>query len=174
MYFLFLEGFWAKAAALFFFSLASLTDFLDGWLARKHQLITAFGKLLDPIADKVLIFGAFLSFVQMNILPAWMVILMLFREILVTGFRFMGASKGVVLPAGKSGKGKTVLQIVSVIVILIYVVLAETRFWNADWTANVLTAIRVGVFFVVLWTVGSGIYYTIKHWSKVTNGGQAS
>ncbi|MDD5356464.1 MAG: CDP-alcohol phosphatidyltransferase family protein, partial [Candidatus Omnitrophica bacterium] len=104
MGFLFVDGFIFKIIALVTFSIASLTDLLDGWLARKRNEITDLGKLLDPIAVKVLVLAAFLAFVEMNLIWAWMVIIIIIREFLITGLRILAMTKGKVLEAEMAGK----------------------------------------------------------------------
>ena len=115
---LFVPGWGAKATALVVFLLASATDWLDGYLARRWHLQSVLGALLDPIADKVLILGVFLTFVQLRLIPAWMVLIIAFREFFITGVRLFAASRNVVLSAAKEGKHKTVSQMTAIVVIL--------------------------------------------------------
>ena len=91
------------ATALVLFLLASLTDYLDGVIARKWNLITDFGKLMDPLADKILTASAFICLIPFGALPAWAVIIIISREFLITGLRLLASSKGVILPAEKLG-----------------------------------------------------------------------
>jgi len=113
--------------ALVLFSLAGATDFLDGWLARRHRLITNFGILMDPLADKIMTCSAFIAFVESTRLDpnapvkvaAWMVIIIVARELTITGLRLLAASKNVVLAAENFGKHKTVSQIVAINALLI-------------------------------------------------------
>lgn len=114
-----------KFAALIIFMIAAYTDYLDGRLARKHQLITPFGKLMDPIADKILVFGAYLSFVVIGVVPLWIVLVMLARELLVTGLRLWAARRGQVVSAQASGKHKTVLQLLSILAVLLLLIARE-------------------------------------------------
>ena len=100
------------------FVVASLTDALDGHIARSRGLVTNFGKLMDPLADKVLTTSAFIVFVDVHLVYAWMVIVILAREFAITGFRSIAAAEGVVIPAGFSGKLKTVFQMVAICLIL--------------------------------------------------------
>lgn len=167
MVFLYRPGPYYKCLALGAFLAGVITDYADGWLARKRGEVTALGQLLDPIADKVLVFSAFLSFVEMKILPAWMVILMLTREVLVTGFRLLGATRGVTLAASRGGKNKAALQAASVTMILVFLAAAETPFWNPDWTLSALAWIRCAMLIVVFATLASGISYTAKNWKKL-------
>ena len=103
-----------KFIALGIFAVASLTDMLDGKIARKYNLITNFGKFMDPIADKLLVSSAFIAFVQMNLLPAWIVIIFIAREFIISGFRLIAAEKGIVIAAGWWGKIKTTVQMIMV------------------------------------------------------------
>lgn len=105
--------------ALIVFIIASVTDTLDGRIARKQNLITNFGKIMDPLADKVLVYAAFCLFVEKGIMPGWMLIVILFREFAVAGIRTVAASEGIVIAAGKSGKAKTVLQMIAVPLLII-------------------------------------------------------
>ncbi|NQU12348.1 CDP-diacylglycerol--glycerol-3-phosphate 3-phosphatidyltransferase, partial [bacterium] len=115
---------WSKTIALAVFLLASFTDWWDGWLARRRGQETAFGTLLDPLADKVLVAAAFICFIdQPNarghaLVPAWMVLLVVSREFLVTGLRLVAREQGQVLQAERLGKHKTLSQMVTIIVVL--------------------------------------------------------
>jgi len=122
-----IEGEWMKTAALVVFVIAAITDFLDGHIARKHNLITNFGKLMDPLADKVLMCAGFVLLTRLELIPAWMVVMILSREFLVTGLRLLASAEGVVLAAENLGKYKTIMQIVTVIYFLLY--LATTDAW---------------------------------------------
>jgi CDP-diacylglycerol--glycerol-3-phosphate 3-phosphatidyltransferase len=110
-----------ETVALGLFLLAGMTDFLDGQIARRRKLITNFGILMDPLADKVLICSVFIAFVAMQQMPAWMVISIVVRELAITGLRLLAASKSVVLAAEGLGKHKTVSQIVAICAILVAV-----------------------------------------------------
>ena len=113
--------------ALIFFCLAGVTDYLDGYLARSRNLITNFGKLMDPLADKVMVCSAFIAFVESTHLHpdapvkvgAWMVIIIVARELAITGLRLLAASKNIVLAAERFGKHKTISQIVCIIALLV-------------------------------------------------------
>lgn len=107
--------------AFFFFLVAAITDFLDGWVARRFNMITDLGKFMDALTDKILVLGMFVAFLSNRILPAWSLLLILFiltREFLITGLRLIAVRRGVVLAAEKSGKLKMVFQIVSISVLL--------------------------------------------------------
>ena len=105
---------YAPLAALAIFLVASITDALDGYLARNFFGCTSFGKLMDPLADKVLVCAAFIGFVEQGSLRAWMVVLVVAREFMVTGMRLLMIEKGVVLPAGIWGKIKTTIQMIAI------------------------------------------------------------
>ncbi len=107
-----------RIVALFLFIIASITDLIDGRIARKYNLITNFGKFMDPIADKMLIISVLIAFVQTGRISALVAIIVIIREFMITGIRLLAADKGVVIAAGQLGKAKTVSQIVAIIVIL--------------------------------------------------------
>lgn len=116
---LFVEFPFNKTIALAFFVLASITDWLDGVLARRYRLITNFGILMDPLADKILTCSAFIAFVGSGYMPAWMVVIIVGRELAITGLRLLAASQNLVLAAEGFGKHKTISQIVAIIAILV-------------------------------------------------------
>lgn len=122
---LFMPGAAAKALALGVFALASLTDWLDGYLARRLQYVTPLGVLLDPIADKVLVIGVLLAFVQLGLVRAWMVLVITIREFLITGVRLYAASHHIVIPAAREGKHKTISQMATILLILALLLLRE-------------------------------------------------
>src|SRR6266850_331704 len=113
--------------SLVLFCAAGISDFLDGQIARRRNLITNFGILMDPLADKIMVCSAFIAFVGLNWIPAWMVVIIVARELAITGLRLLAASKNVVLAAEGYGKHKTVSQIVAIIAIL---VVASFRQWG--------------------------------------------
>ena len=116
---LFVEFSFHYTVALVLFVAASITDILDGTIARKRKLITDFGKLMDPLADKMLICSAFIAFIELEWMPAWMVIVIVARELAITGLRLLAASKNIVLAAEKQGKNKTITQVVAIIALLV-------------------------------------------------------
>ena len=118
---LFTEFPWNKTVALLLFSAAGITDWLDGAIARSRNLITDFGKLMDPLADKILVCSAFIAFIQPGYIAAWIVVLIVARELAITGLRLLAASKNVVLAAEGYGKHKTIWQIFTIIAILLNV-----------------------------------------------------
>lgn len=147
--------------SLVVFVLAALTDALDGHLARKVYGCTDFGKLMDPLADKVLTAAAFIGFVELGIMPAWMVTLILSREFMVTGLRLLAADKGIVLAAGPWGKHKTIWQMIFIGVVLLTGCFKpfadfQTPFW---W----------GALFVTALSVWSGCHYFIDNKNLFTS-----
>jgi CDP-diacylglycerol---glycerol-3-phosphate 3-phosphatidyltransferase len=163
-----------KTTALIIFIVASLTDWWDGWYARRHKLETAFGMLLDPLADKILTTAAFICFIEqpsyrpgVPLAQAWMALVIVARDFLVTGLRLVANQQGVVLRAEWFGKQKTVSQMVTIIVILLG--LAAREDWNcfgANYSQFDVTFSRVA-FTLMLITVGltlvSGIIYFWKN-----------
>ena len=114
-----------RTLAFLTFAIAAFTDFLDGYLARKHSLITNFGKLMDPLADKVLMASGFVMLVGLDLVPAWVVVAILGREFLVTGLRLLATSQGKVLAAEKLGKHKTTWQIITLLYFLAFLASQE-------------------------------------------------
>jgi len=108
-------GFWSALV----FTLAALTDLVDGWLARKMNVVSVLGKLLDPLADKLIVMASLVWMVPMGRVPAWVVVLLLGRDIAVTGLRSVAASEGVVIAAGEEGKAKTALQMIGIICLIL-------------------------------------------------------
>lgn len=142
-------------AAGIIFIAASATDALDGHIARKYNLITNFGKIMDPLADKLLVTSALICLVELGEVAGWMVIVILAREFVITGLRTVAAGGGVIIAAGNSGKIKTVLQMVALAVILL-----------RNWPFALFTNVNVG--FIILWaavimTVYSGVEYIVKN-----------
>jgi CDP-diacylglycerol---glycerol-3-phosphate 3-phosphatidyltransferase len=117
---LFSQAPYHKTAALLLFSAASLTDYFDGKIARQRKLITNFGILMDPLADKILVCSAFIAFVGLGWMEAWMVVVVVARELAITGLRLLAASKNLVLAAEGFGKHKTISQIVAILAILVF------------------------------------------------------
>ena len=164
-----LEGVpFAKTGALLVFSLAAITDFLDGYLARKNNLVTNFGKLMDPLADKVLMCAGFVLLTRLELIPAWMVVVILAREFMVTGLRLLASAEGVVLAAENLGKYKTTMQIVTIIYFLIYLASEEVwfRFLHPMFDAFYFGPEYLGM--VLNWgslvlTLWSGVSYVSKN-----------
>ncbi|HUD48872.1 MAG TPA: CDP-diacylglycerol--glycerol-3-phosphate 3-phosphatidyltransferase [Candidatus Baltobacteraceae bacterium] len=116
---IFAETPYFQTVALLLFSAAGLTDYFDGKIARRDNLITNFGILMDPLADKILVCSAFIAFLGRGWFPAWMVVLVVARELAITGLRLLAVSKNLVLAAEGFGKHKTISQIVAIISILV-------------------------------------------------------
>ena len=108
----------SKWIALVIFAAASITDTLDGYIARRDNLITDFGKFMDPLADKLLVCSALICFVELDKLPAWMVIIIIAREFIISGFRLVASDNGIVIAASYWGKFKTVSQMFMIIVLI--------------------------------------------------------
>ncbi len=113
-----LGGEYSNYIALAIFAAASLTDLLDGKIARKYHLVTNFGKFMDPLADKLLVGSALICFVEMGVLPAWMVIVIISREFIISGFRLVASDNGVVIAASYWGKFKTVSQMAMTLLLI--------------------------------------------------------
>ncbi len=135
LFFAFQAGIASKVIAAVIFLLASLTDFYDGYYAKKYHLISDFGKIMDPIADKFLVLTAFFVFVAMHLIQAWMFVAIFAREVIVTFIRLCAMRRGKVLAAEQAGKVKTVLQIVAISIILIFMVFTEMDL-SGDWSAR--------------------------------------
>lgn len=116
--------------ALAIFCVASFTDFLDGKIARKYNLVTNFGKFMDPLADKLLVCSALVCFVELNLLPSWFVIIIIAREFIISGFRLIASDNGVVIAASWWGKFKTVFQMIVIIAMLAYQGLGREIYWK--------------------------------------------
>ncbi|MBU1148376.1 MAG: CDP-diacylglycerol--glycerol-3-phosphate 3-phosphatidyltransferase [Candidatus Omnitrophica bacterium] len=159
---LFIRGIGAKFFAFGIFLLASLTDYYDGLIARKTNSISDFGRLMDPIADKILILGGFLAFVEMKIIPAWMVIVIIAREFVITGIRALALTRKKVLSAETAGKHKTVSQIVAVLSILIYLIIRDSGF-TFRYIEYYGMTILILMFITVLMTLASGVSFMMKN-----------
>lgn len=172
--FLFSKGLEAKVLALAIFLLASFTDLLDGFLAKKRNEITDFGRLMDPIADKILVLAALLAFVEMKIIPAWMVIIIIFREVAITGLRILALTKGKIIAADGGGKHKTVWQTFVIFAILLFLVFrdggrAHFGFWNPRIEIIYLDAVFVFMLLIVVLTLTSGISYLVRNREVYSN-----
>lgn len=114
-----------KTVALILFIAAGITDYLDGEIARRNNLITDFGKLMDPLVDKIMTASAFICLVPLGLVPAWAAIIIIAREFLITGLRLLASSKGTILPAEKLGKHKTIWQISTILFFLVLLAVRE-------------------------------------------------
>ncbi len=145
-----------RVSALLFAVLAGFTDFLDGYIARKFNLISDFGKLMDPLADKIFIATAFIMLVDKEILAGWVAVVILTREFMVTGLRQLAVSKGKVMAADKIGKFKTVLQ-------MLFLILGGSVWVGWVRKADISIAWNIWVWLVVAITLYSGIAYFVRH-----------
>ncbi|RKQ30983.1 MULTISPECIES: CDP-diacylglycerol--glycerol-3-phosphate 3-phosphatidyltransferase [Clostridia] len=148
-----------KWIALILFCVASLTDMLDGKIARKYNLVTNFGKFMDPLADKLLVCSAMICMIEMGKLPAWIVIVIIAREFIISGFRLVASDNGIVIAASYWGKFKTVFQMAMIIVLIadfggIFDIIAQVLIWIA-----------------LALTVISLIDYIVKNKEVLTQGG---
>ncbi|MCX5687233.1 MAG: CDP-diacylglycerol--glycerol-3-phosphate 3-phosphatidyltransferase [Candidatus Omnitrophica bacterium] len=159
---LFIKGPGAKFMAMAIFLAACVTDYYDGYFARKTGGVTSFGKLMDPIADKILILGAFLAFVEMEIIPAWMVIIIIARELVITGIRILALSQKKVLAAEMGGKHKTISQMVAVIAVLIFLIIRDLGF-GFRYTEIFGAAVYLLMLVTVGMTITSGISYMVRN-----------
>lgn len=154
---------WAQYAALAVFCIASATDFLDGQIARRRNLVTNFGKFIDPIADKLLVMSALVVLVGQGRMPSWVCIVMLAREFAVSGFRLVAAGSGRVIAAGWLGKIKTVSQMAAVILLML--------FTSPDGTAPLgeagRTIAQVVMYFSAAMTLVSGVDYIARNFDCI-------
>jgi CDP-diacylglycerol--glycerol-3-phosphate 3-phosphatidyltransferase len=145
---------YGRTIALLLFILAGVTDYFDGEIARRYAIVTKFGKLMDPLADKVMIAAGFICLVPVGAIPAWVATIVVARDFLITGLRLLASAEGVILPAERMGKHKTSWQIVTVIFFLVLLSAIElrpetggSRWWQALWTygGNILLWITIGL-----------------------------
>ncbi len=163
-----------KTAALILFVVGALTDYLDGRLARNVYGVTQFGSLMDPVTDKVMVCAAFITFVELQIVKAIVVVIIVAREFMVTGLRLLALNDGQVISAGKWGKHKTVWQLVSIILILLGLAIRDDLLRNksAEMLASYNRLFTIGShtisIAVAAITVLSGIMYLVEHKSLMT------
>ena len=153
-----LGGTYSNYIALVIFCVASLTDMLDGKIARKYNLVTNFGKFMDPLADKLLVSSAMICLSPMDKLPAWIVIVMISREFIISGFRLVAADNGIVIAASYWGKFKTTFQMIAVILMIFNIPALKT-----------VTFIMLAA--AVVLTIVSLVDYVAKNVEVLTKGG---
>lgn len=175
-----IDSFWANVFALLVFIAASITDYYDGVIARKQNMITTLGIFLDPLADKLLVTSAFVLFVGIYTLniPAWMVICIIAREFIITGLRSIAASKNIIIPASMAGKVKTTSQMIAIITILVILSvnsaimkfystspyeLLESNGWQHFLGLVLVHAPYWLMLIATIFTLYSGINYIISH-----------
>ena len=144
-----------RYAAAVIFILAALTDMLDGHIARKNNLVTNFGKLMDPLADKLLVMSALICLSQVGDVPGWMVIVILGREFIITGMRQVAAAQGIVIAAGTTGKIKTITQMIAIPLIL--------ENWPFSLFSFNLPMDQIFLWIALVMTVVSGTEYIVKN-----------
>jgi CDP-diacylglycerol--glycerol-3-phosphate 3-phosphatidyltransferase len=154
---------WAKVISLAVFIFAALSDFLDGMIAHKRHMVTDFGRLMDPIADKILVLAAFAAFVQMQLVDAWMFVIIVSREILITSLRLFALNKGKVLSATRAGKHKTLSQMLVIFVILGFIVFKEVMLTFYTWNPIGEKIFRQGIYILMLITVGLTLYSGLSY-----------
>lgn len=159
----------AKTAALLIFALAGITDYFDGHLARTKYGTSAFGQLMDPLTDKVIVCAAFISFVELRLVPAWIAVVIVSREFLVTGLRLLAAARGDVLSAGRWGKHKMVWQTIAIVVILLGLAIQNDLLKTASSGIKEtydsvfgLAAFGIGLLAALI-TALTGIMYFLEH-----------
>lgn len=149
-----------KIVVLVLFAIASFTDFLDGYLARSRNMITTFGKFLDPIADKLLVNTLFILFAVEGIVPVVAVLLMIWRDTIVDAIRMLLAQQGMVMAAGYLGKAKTVLQMVAIVLVLLN---------NLPFELQGIPVSSIVVWFATLMSVLSGVSYVLQSRTYFSN-----
>ena len=132
-----------RLISLAIFIVASLTDLLDGKIARKYNLVTNFGKFMDPLADKLLVCSALICLIELGELPAWMVIIIISREFIISGFRLVASDNGVVIAASYWGKFKTTFQMIAVVLLIVGIPALSMVTTAVVWIALVLTVISL-------------------------------
>ena len=160
--------------ATFIFIIASLTDQLDGYIARSRNQVTTFGKFMDPLADKLLVTAALISLVEMQVIPSWAAVIIIAREFAVSGLRTLAASEGKVIAASYWGKVKTVIQIIAIVALLIQVSVASSEYFTSLVIGNLFMELslkylpNIFLLLAVVATILSGIDYFNKN-KKVIN-----
>ena len=155
--------------ATFIFIIASLTDQLDGYIARSRNQVTTFGKFMDPLADKLLVTAALISLVDLQVIPAWAAVIIIAREFAVSGLRTIAASEGKVIAASMWGKVKTITHIFAIIALLIQVNIASSKYLlslvenNADFREIIKYGPKVILLLAVIMTIVSGYDYFKKN-----------
>lgn len=152
---------WAKYVSLGVFVLASITDFLDGYISRKKNLVTKFGKIMDPLADKMLVASGFILIATAGIIPAWMAVVIVLRDFFVTGLRNFGADKEKDLAASLSGKIKTVFQLLAIILALV------GTYNFGDFVTNSLVMTPIELLINVGMTVSVAVSVLATVWSLI-------
>ncbi len=163
---------YGRTTALVLFAVAGVTDYFDGEIARRYGVITKFGKLMDPLVDKVMVAAGFICLVPLGAVPAWVATIVVARDFLITGLRLIASSDGIVLPAERLGKHKTSWQIATVVFFLFLLAAREirpqvwlTNWWQIAWlyVGDALLWITIGL------TIYSGLGYLWRHRALLQN-----
>ncbi|MDD3087578.1 MAG: CDP-diacylglycerol--glycerol-3-phosphate 3-phosphatidyltransferase [Candidatus Omnitrophica bacterium] len=167
-----IQGLLPKILALVIFIVAALSDLFDGMIAKKNNMVTDFGRLMDPIADKILVLAAFAAFLGMQLIEAWMFVIIVSREILITSLRLFALNKGKILSAVRAGKHKTFSQMAVIFYILGFIVVKESvksySVWNPVWEDFFRNSINILMLFTVGLTLYSGISYLWENRKIIT------
>ena len=167
-----IQGLLPKIIALVVFIVAALSDLFDGMIAKKNNMVTDFGRLMDPIADKILVLAAFAAFLGMQLIEAWMFVIIVSREILITSLRLFALNKGKILSAVRAGKHKTFSQMAVIFYILGFIVVKESvktySVWNPVWEDFFRNSINILMLFTVGLTLYSGISYLWENRKIIT------
>ncbi len=153
-------GVYLSVISAVIFAVICVTDWLDGYIARKRGIVTSLGKFLDPLADKILITTAFIMLIPLNRVPAWVVAVIISREIAVTGLRAVASNMGIVIQASRLGKFKTLSQIVAITPLLVHHTILGFNFHLAG------TALLVAAFILTIW---SGIDYFVNFFKSTAS-----
>ncbi len=166
-----------RISALLIFIGAAITDYYDGVLARRHGWHSNFGKLFDPLADKLIVMAGFVGMVELGLFPSWMVILILCREFLITGLRTLATEHGKILAADRWGKNKTISQMATIITALVFLTARDilnltgqwesvvVKRWGLEWW--LILTLNFMMFFCVVLTIFSGWLYVRKNWDLI-------
>ena len=161
---IYFENLWCQLAAALVFIGASITDYLDGNIARKNNLVTNFGKFADPIADKMLVMSAFIMLVAQGRMPAWVCIVFLAREFTISGFRLVAAGGGKVIAAGMLGKIKTVTQMIAAVALILFVPCTGKIDAMLGWFSDIGQVLaNIMMYVMTVMTVWSGADYIYKN-----------
>ena len=168
MVFFLVNNVYSRYFATLIFLFAALTDLYDGYIARKYGVVTGFGKFMDPLADKILVSTAFISFVALGYVKAWMILVIIVREFFITGLRSLAAYKGMVIMPTILAQVKTFSQMLVISIILIFTNLKTTLLplgyeWNIFTSPQVFRLFDLLVFISMLLTLGTGIDYLVKN-----------
>ncbi len=156
---------WVRIIAGIFVFIAIITDWLDGWYARKYNKVTRLLKILDPIADKVLILISFSVFVYMDVLSVWWIIPIFIREIVITVYRFIFLSKNIVVAATQSGKIKTVIQMLTIGIA--YVLFMTSRHFREYFSEHFNILLYIALMLTTYYTIKSGVVFLINNWRNI-------